>query len=62
MKKVILSVDGDSTIYLVPDIVADNLDEYKFPNEKSETVKNLGWTGLGEELPEEFRELPYFNF
>lgn len=62
MKKVILSADGDSTIYLVPDIVADNLDEYKFPNEKSETVKNLGWTGLGAELPEEFRELPYFNF
>lgn len=62
MKKVILSADGDSTIYLVPDIVADNLVEYKFPNEKSETVKNLGWTGLGEELPEEFRELPYFNF
>ena len=54
MKKVILSADGDSTIYLVPDIVADNLE--------SETVKNLGWTGLGEELPEEFRELPYFNF
>ena len=26
MKKVILSADGDSTIYLVPDIVADNLE------------------------------------
>ena len=88
MKKVILSADGDSIIYLVPDIVADNLEKYciefcddwlwhspqaakyrmgagvcyseadfidylnkyKFPNEKSETVKNLGWTGLGEEL------------
>ena len=33
-----------------------------FPNERSVAVKNLGWTGLGEELPEEFWELPYFNF
>lgn len=100
VKKVILSADGDSIIYLVPDIVADNLEKYciefcddwlwhspqaakyrmgagvcyseadfidylnkyKFPNEKSAVVKNLGWTGLGEELSEEFRELPCFNF
>lgn len=100
MKKVILSADGDSTIYLIPDLVADNLEKYclefcdnwlrhspqaakyrtgdcvcyseadfidylnkyMFPNERSVAVKNLGWTGLGEELPEEFRELPYFNF
>ena len=40
----------------------DYLNKYKFPNEKSAAVKNLGWTGLGEELSEEFRELPYFNF
>ena len=28
MKKVILSADGDCIIYLVPDAVADNLEEY----------------------------------
>ena len=28
MKKVILSADGDSIVYLVPDDVADNLEEY----------------------------------
>ena len=28
MKEVILSADGDSIVYLVPDKVADNLIEY----------------------------------
>ena len=28
MKKVILSADGDSVIYSVPDEVADNLDKF----------------------------------
>ncbi len=28
MKKIILSADGDSMMYLVPDVVADNLEEY----------------------------------
>jgi len=28
MKEIILSADGDSVVYLVPDIVADNLSEY----------------------------------
>ena len=28
MKDVILSADGDRVVYLVPDAVADNLDEY----------------------------------
>ena len=28
MKKVILSADGDSIVYLVPDTVANNLEEY----------------------------------
>lgn len=28
MKEIILSADGDSFLYLVPDIVADNLCEY----------------------------------
>ena len=28
MKEIILSADGDSVVYLVPDVVAENLDEY----------------------------------
>ncbi len=28
MKEIILSADGDSVVYLVPDAVADNLNEY----------------------------------
>ena len=28
MKEEILSADGDRVVYLVPDAVADNLDEY----------------------------------
>ena len=100
MKEVILSADGDSVIYSVPDEVADNLDKfciefcdkwlhtspkakkyrtkqgvcynesdfieylnkYIFPNQISILVKNIGWTELGADLPEEYRNYPYFNF
>lgn len=100
MKNIVLSADGDSIIYAVPDIVADNLKQYcmefcsewlwrspdaakyrtsrgvcyhemdfieylntyKFPNEQSLFVKNLGWTGLGKKLPAEYASLPTFNF
>ena len=100
MKEIILSADGDSVVYLVPDVVADNLSEYciefcdtwlwkspdakqfrrgpgvcyneadfidylnkyLFPDQKSELIKNLGWTGLGEKLPPEYKSHPYFNF
>lgn len=100
MKHVILSADGDSIIYAVPDEVADNLrafcmefsdkwlrtspnagkyrtehgfcyneadfieylNKYVFPDKPSTLVRNLGWTGLGEDLPEEYRGYPYFNF
>lgn len=101
MKHVILSADGDSIIYSVPDVVADQLEEYcsefccewlwnspdaakyrtggvvcyterdfidylntyKFPEQKSALVLNLGWTGSeGKDIPEEYRSLPYFNF
>ena len=101
MKEVILSADGDLTVYSVPDAVAEHLEKYcldfcrrlqntslgekyknkdgvycyteadfieylnrtVFPREKSVPVKNLGspvWRG--EELPEEYRGLPWFNF
>ena len=100
MKEVILSADGDSILYLVPDEVADNLWEYctdfcdnwmrnsphgrkykipggycynekdfidylnewVFQNQKSLFIKNLGWTELGDRLPEKYKKLPYFNF
>lgn len=102
MKNVILSADGDSVVYSVPDEVADNLEKfciefadtwlhkspqakkyrisgsmcvcyneadfieylnkYLFPNQPSILVENLGWTELGKNLPEEYREYPYFNF
>ncbi len=28
MKEIVLSADGDSIVYLVPDVVAENLEEY----------------------------------
>ncbi len=100
MKEIILSADGDSVVYLVPDAVADNLKKYciqfcdrwlrtspkakkyrvngglcydeadfieylnayVFPDEQSVLVKNLGWTELGKNLPDESRNHPYFNF
>lgn len=100
MKKVLLSADGDSIVYLVPDAVADNLEEYclefcskwlryspdaekyrkdgvlyyterdfidylnvyVFPDCESQMVENLGWTDLGDNLPERYKDYPYFNF
>lgn len=99
MKKVILSADGDSVVYSVPDEVADNLNKfcnkfwkwlrtspdaekyrtklgfcyneadfieylnkYIFPDQISTLVKNLGWTELRANLPEEYQGYPYFNF
>ena len=100
MKKVILSADGDSIVYLVPDDFADNLEEYclefcsnwlryspdaekyrkdgilcyterdfidylnayVFPDCESKIVENLGWTNLGDNLPERYKNYPYFNF
>ena len=87
MKEIIISGDGDSVVYSVPDDVAnhltsphakryrikgvycyneahfiDYLNEFAFPEQKSVLVKNLGWTGLGKELPPEYRNHPYFNF
>ena len=100
MKKVILSADGDSIVYLVPDDVADNLEEYclefcsnwlryspdaekyrkdgilcyterdfidylnayVFPECESKIVENLGWTNLGDNLLERYKNYPYFNF
>ena len=100
MKEVILSADGDSIVYLVPDEVANDLRKYCiefanvwlrtskkakcfrvkggycyneadfidylnveiFPNQKSVFVRNLGWTNLGDNLPTEYKDYPYFNF
>ena len=105
MKNVILSSDGDSIVYSVPDIVADNLRKYCiefcdkwlwkspnaekyrhidpdcglyvaysvedfieylntwiFPEQTSRFVKNLGWTDFGKNVPQEYKNCPYFNF
>lgn len=97
MKRIILSNDGDSVIYSVPDIVAENLGKYclkfsnrlynnkpkkywingamcfgtddfiaylndLFPNEQSKFLLNIGWTNLDENIPEKYKDLPYFNF
>ena len=100
MKEIILSADGESVVYLVPDVVAENLREYciefcdnwlwnspeakqyrtahgvcyneadfidylnkyVFPDQESKFVKNLGWIDLRQNLPSEYKSLPYFNF
>ena len=100
MIEVIISADGDSKVYLVPDVVANDLNkyciefcdkwmktspnakkykinggycfneedfiyylnEYVFREQKSVFVKNLGWTDLGSNLPDEYNEYPFFNF
>ena len=103
MKHVILSADGPSSVYAVPDLVADNLDAYcmefdqnwlknapeaakyrvmrgggvvycfnetafieylslLFPSQKPVLVENLGWTDFEKELPEKYKNFPYFNF
>ena len=40
----------------------DYLNKYIFPEKKSVFVKNLGWTDLGDNLPLEYQDYPYFNF
>ena len=104
MKNVLLSADGEISVFSVPDEVADHLEKYclefwchwlhespdaekyrvkmgnmigvrftekdfieylnkyRFPDTPSVFVENLGWTSLGEDLPEAYRDLPYFNF
>jgi len=66
MKEVILSADGDSIVYLVPDEVADNFidyfNEHAFSEYKSRLIKNLGWTNLGKNILGKYKGLPYFDF
>ncbi len=95
MTKIILSADREFMLYLVPDEVADNLDEYclkfchewlntspdaekyrfgagfcfneadfidylneyVFPEQKSVFIKNIGW-----KIPNEYKNIPHFNF
>lgn len=40
----------------------DYLNKYLFPNQPAILIENLGWTELGKNLPEKYREYPYFNF
>ena len=38
------------------------LNTYSFPDHESIMIKDLGWTDLGKNLPEEYKDCPYFNF
>ena len=103
MKQVLLSADGEISVFSVPDEVADNLERYcmefcchwlhKSPDaakyrvkmgslmgvcynekdfieylnryvcvEQSVLITTLAGVYDEEQLPEEYRELPYFNF
>ena len=101
MKHVILSADGDSKVYSVPDEVAENLNKHclyfcnkwircgpyaegyrrvhgcvcysevdfieylnkwKYPDQPSVLVKNLGWIAREQDIPKEYRDCPRFNF
>ena len=103
MKKVLLSADGEISVFSVPDEIADNLERYcgefcrrwlhESPDAAKYRVKMGGVTGVcynekdfieylnqyicdepsvliktladvyvGDQLPEEYRGLPYFNF
>ena len=100
LKNVVISADGDRKVYSVPNVVADNLEEYcnefccvwlvnspdakmyrkkgclmyneedfidyinkyKFPNELSTFVENLGWIDFDSPLPEKYKDCPEFNF
>ena len=103
MKKVLLSADGEISVYSVLDEVADNLEKYcsefcchwlhKSPDaakyrvkmgstigvcfsekdfidylnqymfeEQSDLITSLTGVYVGNELPEEYIGLPYFNF
>ena len=52
---------GNIVCYTEADFI-DYLNEYIFQEEKSVLVKDIGWTGLGEKLPEQYSDYPYFNF
>ena len=65
---ILLSADGPGFVYLVPSIVADNLEnisylrkfkliegEYSFVEE----IQDIWWDA---ELPEKYRNIPWFNF
>ncbi len=101
MKHVILSADGDSKVFSVPDAVAEHLSKHclyfctkwlrtsrhakkyrlpggvvcyneedfieylntwKYPDQPSTLVENLGWIVHERDIPEQYRHCPRFNF
>ena len=54
LKEVIISADGDSIVYLVPDAVASDLRKYciYFCDKWMKTSRHA----------EKYKDLPYFNF
>ena len=56
--------DEDGELYVAyceADFI-DYLNEWRFPNEPSVFVKNIGWTNCGKKLPLEYKEHPCFHF
>lgn len=41
---------------------ADELGVPIFPDCESKMIKNLGWAEMGETLPDEYKDYPYYNF
>lgn len=96
MKPVALSADSAMSVYMVPDIVAENLydycmefcrwihndpiavqkyrhcyceeqfieylNAYLFPDQPSYGIDNVPPVFEEDDLPSEYREIPYFNF
>ena len=52
---------GKAVCYTEADFI-EYLNTYVFPDRESKKIKNLGWTDLGKNLPEGYRNLPYYNF
>ncbi len=52
---------GKAVCYTEADFI-DYLNTCVFPDCKSKMIKNLGWTELGKNLPEEYKDHPYYNF
>lgn len=53
--------DGNAVTYTEADFI-EYLNTYVCTDCESKMIKNLGWTYLGANLPEEYRNLPYCNF
>ncbi len=51
-----------NTLYNTEADFIEYLNTCVFPDRRSKMIKDLGWTDLGKDLPEEYKDHPYFNF